>query len=467
MDVFKKLNFTNKMMMTLDNNIVVPIPEGFHYSVDPSVIGDQRKLIVVPLDFPLSGEVMDAQIGLSVQYFNLQQKFELSTPIEVYKMWILRIGNFFEAAGEIHVINPQEGNVIFYQLYKGYDGEITVHALKWVGEKAYFIHIHFIDFKINDTDSFISNGFDWISRIRAINEKSYIFSLSIPQENLYPHYKSMLNSARKSLPGVKIITNQNGTEFEFIPFKRAAEDSSSDEDKKALYNRIIQNDTGKYTLVEKVKEMQSIFHVNKSAFDSKSDRECEIEKGLLHRAYMMSALRSFAWTLAAYCAENKLSVQSVKIDVLEKLVDFIAEKNWLNYRGDSHCKGLCSGSDLHVFFVPEEVSQADKNQFLPSKEELEEDRKLKEIYPNYNPIYAEVHSLEALRIDLEYIYPAVKKIWDKLLKNRNYNKALIGNEADIVYAWCSLAYAAREPFVSEDGPMNCWHEQLNTGTPKK
>ena len=466
MDVFKKLNFSKKTVVTLDN-IVVPVPEGLHYSVDSSVIGDHRKLIVVPMNYPFSGDFMSSQIGLSVQYFNLHQRFEVSKSIEIYKRGILQICDFFESDKEIYSINPKEGNVTFYQVYEIAERDIVVHAIKWVDEDAYFIHIHFAGFKIKDVGAFISNGVDWISRISAVNEINDGFSLSIPDEKLYPHYKNMLKADQKSLPGVKFVINQNGTDFEFIPFKRAAEDSDTTEEDKVLYNRIIEKDTVKYTLVEKIKEMQSIFHVNNSAFNPNQDRECEIEKGLLHRAYMMSALRSFAWTLAAYCTENNLSVQSVEIDVLERLVQFIAGRNWLNYSDDSYCKGLCTGSDLHVFFIPEKVSQTDKNQFIPSEKELEEDRAIKETFPSYSPVYNEVHSLEALRIDLEYIYPAIKKIWDKLLATRNYNEALIGDEADIVYAWCSMAYAAKEPFFSQDGPMNCWHEQMNTVASKK
>lgn len=65
----------------------------------------------------------------------------------------------------------------------------------------------------------------------------------------------------------------------------------------------------------------------------------------------------------------------------------------------------------------------------------------------------------ALRKDLAYIYPAVKALWDSLEEERDYDEALLGNEADIVYAWCALALAAKEPFFTEDGPMSCFFSQ--------
>ena len=77
--------------------------------------------------------------------------------------------------------------------------------------------------------------------------------------------------------------------------------NDADGDRIAIYNRIIAKDTEKYDLHEKAKEMQKLFHVNASVFDPRHDRECELEDGLMHRAYMMSGLRSFAWTLADYC----------------------------------------------------------------------------------------------------------------------------------------------------------------------
>ncbi len=58
--------------------------------------------------------------------------------------------------------------------------------------------------------------------------------------------------------------------------------------------------------MKKAKEMQKLFHVNESAFDPRHDRECELEEGYMHRAYMMSGLRSFAWTLADYCKSSMI-----------------------------------------------------------------------------------------------------------------------------------------------------------------
>ena len=277
-----------------------------------------------------------------------------------------------------------------------------------------------------------------------------------PDEELYPHYNNVLSAGGFGFLGASVVVNDSGTEYAFIPFRRAAENDEVNEDRRALYNRVIAKDTESYNLYEKAKEMQKLFHVNESAFDPRHDRECELEEGYMHKAYMMSGLRSFAWTLADNCKRHDCTPEDIDYTVASGITNFVADEDWLNYDGDSYCQGLCSGSDLHVFFVPDGVAQADKEKLLPSKEDKDRVKKMKEQLPSYREILTEVHSLNALRKDLAYIYPAVKTLWDSLKEDRNYDEALLGNEADIVYAWCALALAAKEPFFTEDGPMSCF-----------
>lgn len=280
---------------------------------------------------------------------------------------------------------------------------------------------------------------------------------AIPDKTLYPHYNSLLStSGFGSFLGVRVVVNSSGTEYEFIGLDLFAENDEFDENQRALYRRIIANDTEGYSLDQKAKAMQKLFRVNKDVFDCHHDRECEIEHGYLHRAYMFSALRSFAWTLADLCHHMDQTPENIALSDIKRIVSFIASNDWLNYNDETYCKGLCSGSDLHVFYVPDSISKADKQQLLPSEEDIEHVKKMKERFPNYREILSEVHSLNELRKDLAYIYPAIAQLWMELKENRNYDEALIGNEADIVYAWIALAIAAEGPFFTEDGPMSCF-----------
>lgn len=288
--------------------------------------------------------------------------------------------------------------------------------------------------------------------------KEYLTRVT-PDEELYPHYDSVRSAGGLGFLGASVVVNSSGTEYEFIPFRNAADNDEAEEDMKALYNRVIAKDTESYDLHEKAKEMQKLFHVNESAFDPRHDRECELEEGYMHRAYMMSGLRSFAWTLADYCKQHDCTPEDIDNTVASRIANFVANEDWLNYDGDTYCQGLCSGSDLHVYFVPDGVTQADKKKLLPSKEDKDRVKQMKEKFPSYREILSEVHSLNALRKDLAYIYPAIKALWDSLEEERDYDEALLGNEADVVYAWCALALAAKEPFFTEDGPMSCFFSQ--------
>lgn len=302
--------------------------------------------------------------------------------------------------------------------------------------------------KTSPSDLYNGDGKGGMKKSKSKSGKTRFTKVS-PDESLYPHYKSNRTSHYSESLNTMVIVNLGGTQYNFIPFRETCEDS------KALVNRVIAKDTTHYDLDKTAKKMQKLFHVRESAFNPSQDREGELEQGLMRKAYMMSALRSFAWTLADYCKKHKCTPNDIDLALASQIVDFVAEEKWLNYDGSTHCQGLCSCSDLHVYFLPDGVSQSDKNKLLPSRDEIAQIKRLKELFPNFNEITIEIGSLSELRKDLKYIYPAVQLLWDGLKATRNYNEELSGNEADVVYAWCALALAAKEPFFVEDGPMNC------------
>ena len=276
-----------------------------------------------------------------------------------------------------------------------------------------------------------------------------------PDKKLYPHYASIKNNIFSFLPGFAV--NSTGTEFKFETFISMLNTSGLDldlEEMKPLLQKVYDMNPPRYTLADTAKGMIKLFRVDQDVFNEEHDRENELIFGFMRRAYMMSALRSFAWTLADYCEEYGVTPETIDPAVPARIADFVASRDWLNYDGKTHCKGLCSGSDLHVYFIPDAVSAADRRKFLPSKEVKEEAKKMEEEIPGYNAILCEVHSLEALRKDLEYIYPAVKILYDDLANERDTSEALEGNAADIVYAWIAVAKAAEGPFFTEDGPVN-------------
>lgn len=278
-------------------------------------------------------------------------------------------------------------------------------------------------------------------------------------ENLYPHYATLMDASNYCLPGAEVIVNAGGTEYQFISIENIVLDMEGYDEVDEMpelyeaYKKILTRDSGNYTLHKNAAELASVFHVNASAFSARHDRECEIMDGMLHRAYMLSALRSFAWTLADYCSTNGIEPEAVELKTLEAIVEFAKKKQWLNYNGISHCKSLCGCSDLNVFYIPDSVAKEEKEVLLSTEDDFD-----------FNVIHNSVGSLEGLRRDLEYIYPAIVTIYESLKENRDYMKELDGDAADILYAWCSLAIAARKPFYMEDGPMTCFfvHQDISS-----
>ena len=280
-------------------------------------------------------------------------------------------------------------------------------------------------------------------------------------EKLYPHYNSMLRTSGLGMLGVNVVVNSTGTEYCFHQINEYVSDEASDKVKAAV-KKLNDTKAGSYKLADKAVEMRGLFHVSESAFDEKHDRECELAEDYMHRAYMMSALRSFAWTLAAYCDDMSIKPADVDLEHIHKIISFVKDNNWLNYDDSNYCKGLCGTQDLHVFYLPDKTPKSVKDVFLPDKKTLDDTKKMQEKFPTYNPILEQVGSLDELRKDLDYIYPAIEKIFDELCESRDPNVPLEGDAADILYAWCAVAYAARGPFFSEDGPMNCWFTQIKS-----
>lgn len=296
------------------------------------------------------------------------------------------------------------------------------------------------------------------------------FTRRVPDESLYSYYYKIKSGRYIELFGAKVAldspdADSNEIECEFIQLAKQVDNEDLEDDLREVCKRLAKNNTNKYSLDAEAKEMQKLFHVSMSVFNPNHDREREIEEGLLHKAYMVSALRSFAWTLSDYCKKCNCTPEEVSIDDLNELVKFIANADWLNYDGTTYCKGLCSGNDLYVYYVPNSTSQADKKRLLPSEEDYNRINEMKKIVPAYEEPLAELKSLEDLRHDLDYILPAIRKLWNKLKEKRKYDEALVGDEADIVYAWCTLAHAARGPIYSHKGPGICIFTQMDTQIP--
>lgn len=277
---------------------------------------------------------------------------------------------------------------------------------------------------------------------------------STPDEELYPHYYH-LGARYIGLAGISVVQSSRGTQFACLPVKGLLKDKNAEK-------RILTADTEKYTLHENAKKFSAIFSVSKKAFNSEDDRENDILNSNLKKIEVLHALRSFAWSLMSYCDNAKKDIADVQTNEAEYICNFIAEQNNLNYQSESYFKTLCGTTDLHVAFLPENITQNDKNIFLPSDEDIEYHNNMKAKFPNFNEILGTVASLSDLRAELKVLLPVMDKLAELLLDSRDYEKPLDGSAADVLYAWCTLAIAAKGPFYTEDGPMMCDYSWLGT-----
>lgn len=460
-------NFDTGKYLDIDNSFRVPVPEGYETKYD---LNAQIKAAVVPKNAVFTSSGVRCKVGF-VMYqdpINAGTSDRRKIIDSIKKFFAEQTGINFYNWPVTTVRDTSKGTIVYSTITNTPCDQNTNPFLVVTGGKAYhcFIVITYEKPISDECDTkwdadIITTA--WLSRILFKGEKKPekakgsedMFEKVFPDKSLYPHYDHLMNVA-SSIPGVKIVVNQSGTEYAFYGIKTAAEsdDDELGEKRKALYSRIAAQDKGGYDLDQDARKMSAVFHVDPSVFNMRSDREAELMNGYMKRAYMFSALRSFGWTLSDYCGKKKKLPRDISVKELKAIVDFIAKRNWLNYDNNTYCKGLCAGSDLHVYYVPDSTSQDDKAKLLPSQDDYDRVRKMKSISPAYNEILSDVQSLDALRGSLKFIHPAVVTLYDELAEKRNYKESLEGNEADIVYAWCALAMAAKEPFFTEDGPMS-------------
>ena len=443
MGFLKNLTFTQGNSELVDSEFFVPVPDGFHACLDQAVIGEARSIVIVPKDYSFYDDPMEAEFALSIQ----ANPFSIPKPMapknkDVYIQVLQQNSSLFNE-NPVLDIRIREGAGTLCQFAWGTDW-LKIFGVFFAGTQGYIFHLmwNFQTLSGNAqemVEAFYKQAKRWLERIHLPGEEeSPRFRFATPDEGLYPHYEH-IRSASRGLPGVVMVVNANGTEYEFIPLKNEDNDVSK---------KIAAVPLEPFSLSDTAWEMAGIFRVDKSVFDSKHDRECQLKNRYMHRAYMMSALRSFFWTVSTYCEDNAITPEQLTRDDVSGIVDHIAAQQWLNYCNNDHGSCICSIQDFHVYYVPKKTDMEDQRALM-----------IADLAQNTGSFPSDLTYLDDLRDDLEYVYPAIHIIYDELAENRDPYQQLTGNKADVLYAWCALTIAAKEPFYAEDGPMNCWFEQ--------
>ena len=269
------------------------------------------------------------------------------------------------------------------------------------------------------------------------------FPLAEPGADQHPHL-DFLSRTGGIIGMFGGMVNQTGTEYAFESLR---EFNGYEEPIRSIVDRASALDKGGFAAAERAKEMAELFRVEIEYFDPGEDREQQILNGMLRRCAMYNDLRSFAWTLAAHCRAKGIRPADADLQTLRAIARFVQAQDHLNYRADSFCPALCSGPDIHVFFLPDAISKADRETILNTMNQDAEGVGL-----------TAVASLEQLRAELTALLPAMEKIHAALAAARDRTRELSGALADVLFAWCSMTYAARDPIFTEDGPVNNFFE---------
>ena len=170
-----------------------------------------------------------------------------------------------------------------------------------------------------------------------------------------------------------------------------------------------------------------VFRVNRDVFDFRHDRENEIMEGCIESHSDLHSLCSFAYAME-YARRAIPGTEEQKNYIVAYAQSTSGERLSMPW---SYASGLCNAPDCYVAYVREQnIQQISGNGWT----------------------YV---SLEALQRDLAALQPTMEQIHQLLSAGRDHSEALGDPLSDLLYVWCTLALASKEPFVILEGPTHC------------
>ena len=453
-----KLIFSSNETRIFDSTLIIPIPDGFEAHVDGGYINDNGEIIIVPNDYDNLENYFDAPFVLTLQKvpINLSKATPVNKQtIDVYETVLWRVNAFVSDATVLR-FGFRDGFIAFAQSLVDFDSP-TFNKLKcYICTDSGIYQIVFTCNHSYDASNeslieyFVKICSAWIEKIRIVGEGEVkFFPQATPNENLYSFYNEILSMKKKNA-SLGVMFRTSGFDYEFMPLieeikNRGFSLEAKDAEESVL--KLFEGNDEEYTLWQKAEKMAPIFRVSKQAFNPKNDRECALMKGLVHDAYMLSAFRSFAWTVEAYCREENLDPEDLSIDDIRDIISFVERKEWLNYDDSGYSTAICGCSDINVAYTTMKVNPIILMGFMGG--------------------VVECSSLGAVRDELEYLAPTIEVLYEYLLNNRDINTPLEGNEADILYMWCLMAMAAKTLFYIGNGPNVSIFTQISDGENNK
>lgn len=262
-----------------------------------------------------------------------------------------------------------------------------------------------------------------------------------PSLELYSAYGKMLHFVSPSAPGPLKTTLRTTPGWRLTPVSLLTQEIGLAKDRLHFFQDLKDHDSSPWGLSETALDMATLFQSVRLAPGSWMSRTDGVRESLLPDGSLFHKLRSFAWTLADYCERNNIDFEDLPLALLLTLADFVLDQYGLNYSDESAFPGLCQKADLNVLYVPEALMGQTLEDIAPNPDKDREDLQV--------PL--QVHSLDSIRRDLEDLYPVILRLHEHLSEEMEAGREWSLAAADLVYTWCVLAYAAREPFFSDDG----------------
>jgi len=222
----KKLDFSNKKTYLVDGCFYLPVPKGYHYSDNKSIIGDHRRFILVPDNYKLSDDPMQAPLGLSILEVKISVGGEFTPEYtDALVQYLAENTSIFDESILVRKTASRNGFEAVYQRWYNKDDNtwIKLQGVFFTNETAYVFNLinnlegETYSDKVADILCDVAN--DWFNRIRLADEVGKpFFMYAKPDEDLYPHYDKLLSSG-SAFAGmnVTVVTNASGTEFSCLP----------------------------------------------------------------------------------------------------------------------------------------------------------------------------------------------------------------------------------------------------------
>lgn len=185
-----------------------------------------------------------------------------------------------------------------------------------------------------------------------------------------------------------------------------------------------------------------VFHVPEVMFKSNDDVECELHYGIIRSKEQVTALRSFAWTLAGLIVETGRDMKDVTDRDITRAVEIVEDNNLIAYKANTkYFPVLCS--------MP-----LDEGMYIPSYQEYI--FFAQELLPE-----TPLASLFSLQDELIALAPSMKLVYDMLREQKRGDiMPPRGVLFDALCAWCAYSFSAGSAFEVVKGPQTYTYNQI-------